>query len=64
MIIHARSATGPQVRRLDSFQTRTLIMGLIRLLQRRGVLGDDELQRYISNLIDAGELQDAEQPNP
>jgi hypothetical protein len=63
MIIHARSATGPQVRRLDSFQTRTLVMGLIKLLQRRGVLGDDELQRYISNLIDMGELQDIDKLN-
>ena len=60
MIIHARSSDGPRVRRLDSFQTRTLVMGLIKLLQRRGVLGDDELQRYISNLIDAGELEDNE----
>jgi hypothetical protein len=60
MIIHARSTMTPSVRRMDSFQTRTLIMGLIRLLQRRGVLGDDELQRFISNLIDAGELQDTD----
>lgn len=63
MIIHARSSAGPQVRRLDAFQTRTLVMGLIKLLQRRGVLGDDELQRYISNLIDSGELQDIDKPN-
>jgi hypothetical protein len=64
MIIHARSTVGPQVRRLDSFQTRTLILGVIKLLQRRGVLGDDELQRYISNLIDAGELEDLDHPRP
>lgn len=63
MIIHARSTDGPQVPRLSSFQTRTLIMGLIKLLQRRGVLGDDELQRYISNLIESGELKDVDRPN-
>lgn len=63
LIIHARSSSGPQVRRLDSFQTRTLVMGLVKLLQRRGVLGDDELQRYISNLVDSGELQDIDRPN-
>jgi hypothetical protein len=62
MIIHARSTMSLQVRRMDSFQTRTLVMGLIKLLQRRGVLGDDELQRFISNLIDAGELQDLDKP--
>lgn len=60
MIIHARSAASAQTRRLESFQTRTLVLGLIRLLQRRGVLGDDELQRYIINLIDAGELKDSD----
>ncbi len=63
MIIHARSTDGPQVPRLSSFQTRTLIMGLIKLLQRRSVLGDDELQRYISNLIESGELKDVDRPN-
>lgn len=63
MIIHARSTGTPQIRRMDSFQTRTLVLGLIKLLQRRGVLGDDELQRFISNLIDAGELKDSEPPS-
>ncbi len=62
LIIHARSTMTPQIRRMDSFQTRTLVMGLIKLLQRRGVLGDDELQRFISNLIDAGDLQDSDKP--
>ena len=45
-------------RRLESFQTRTLVLGLIRMLQRRGILGEDELQRFLINLIDAGELKD------
>ncbi|HNX31598.1 MAG TPA: hypothetical protein PKM35_08335 [Holophaga sp.] len=62
LVIHARSSMAPQVRRLDSFQTRTLVLGLIKLLQRRGVVGDDELQRYIGNLIDSGELQDTDKP--
>lgn len=63
MIIHARSSMTSQARRMDAFQTRTLVLGLIKLLQRRGVLGDDELQRFISNLIDAGDLQDSDKPN-
>lgn len=62
MIIHARSTMASQARRMDSFQTRTLILGLIKLLQRRGVLGDDELQRFISNLMDAGDLKDSDKP--
>lgn len=60
MVIHARSAQGLQSRRLETFQTRTLVLGLTKILQRRGILGDDELQRFIVNLIEAGELKDEE----
>ena len=58
MVIHARSAGGQQVRRLETFQTRTLVLGLIKMLQRRGILGEDELQRFLTNLLEAGELKD------
>jgi type IV pilus assembly protein PilB len=58
LVIHARSAAGQQARRLDTFQTRTLVLGLIKMLQRRGILGDDELQRFITNLLEAGEIKD------
>ncbi len=60
LVIHARSAGAQQARRLETFQTRTLVLGLIRMLQRRGILGDDELQRFITNLLEAGELKDDE----
>ena len=46
------------LRRLDSYKTRTLVKGLIRLLQRRGVLSQEELQRLLANLVDSGELKD------
>jgi len=58
MVIHSRSGAGMQARRLETFQTRTLILGVIKMLQRRGILGEDELQRFITNLIEAGELRD------
>lgn len=58
MVIHSRSAGGQQARRLETFQTRTLVFGLIKMLQRRGILGDDELQRFITNLLEAGEIRD------
>ena len=48
----------PPIRRLESYQTRTLILGLIRLFQRRGIIGQDELQYLLSNLIEAGEIKD------
>lgn len=60
LVVHARSAASTQSQRLDNFQTRTIVMGLVKMLQRRGVLGDDELQRFIANLLEAGELKDSE----
>lgn len=60
LIIHARSAMAEQVRPVESFGTRALVLGLIRLLQKRGILGSDELQRYLTNLIESGEISDSE----
>jgi hypothetical protein len=56
-LVHSRIA--PQtIRRLDTYQTRSLVLGLIRLFQRRGVIGQDELQHLLANLIEAGEIKD------
>jgi hypothetical protein len=49
---------GDTVRRLEAYRTRTLVLGLIRLFQRRGIIGQDELQRLLANLIDSGEIKD------
>lgn len=43
---------------LESYQTRTLVLGLIRLFQRRGMLGHDELQRLLASLIESGQIKD------
>ena len=56
-LVHSRT-TGQSVRRLETYQTRSLVLGLIRLFQRRGVIGDDELQRLLANLVEAGEIKD------
>jgi len=56
-LIHSRTI-GEGVRRLESYRTRTLVLGLIRLFQRRGVIGQDELQRLLANLIESGEIKD------
>lgn len=58
-IIHQKPSGATTARRLESFETRTLVMGLIRLLQRRGVIGQDELQRLITNLLESGELEES-----
>lgn len=56
-LIHSRTIES-SIRRLESYQTRTLVLGLIRLFQRRGIIGQDELQRLLANLIESGEVKD------
>jgi hypothetical protein len=55
-IIHQRSAMSEYVPQAESYGTRALVLGLVRLLQRRGILGQDELQRFLNNLAESGEL--------
>jgi hypothetical protein len=55
-IIHQRSAMSETVRPLESFGTRALVLGLIRLFQRRGVIGPEELQRLLINLAETREI--------
>ena len=55
-VIPQRSALSEHSPALDFYGNRALIMGLIRLLQRRGILGDAELQRFLQNLSEAGEI--------
>ena len=55
-IIHQRSAMSETVRALEDYGTRALTLGLIKMLQRRGILGQDELQRFITILAEAREL--------
>jgi hypothetical protein len=55
-VIHQRSAMADHVAPLSSYGTRALVLGLIRMLQRRGIIGQDELQRLLANLVEAGEI--------
>lgn len=56
-LIHSR-ASSKTIRRLETYQTRTLVLGLIRLLQRHSIIGQDELQHLLANLIEAREIKD------
>ena len=56
-LVHSRTIA-QTVRRLETYQTRSLVLGLIRLFQRRGVIGQDELQYLLANLIESGEIKD------
>jgi hypothetical protein len=51
---------GAAVRPLESYQTRALVLGLIRLFQRRSIIGSDELQRLLANLVETGEVKDTD----
>ena len=55
-IIHARSAVGESIQPLDDYGTRSLVLGLIRILQRRGILAEGELQRLLANMVEAKEI--------
>ena len=58
-LVHGRTM-GANAQRLETYQTRTLVLGLIKLFQRRGIIGPDELQRLLANLVESGELKDTD----
>jgi hypothetical protein len=58
-LVHGRTL-GANARPLESYQTRTLVLGLIKLFQRRGIIGPDELQRLLTNLVESGEIKDSD----
>lgn len=57
-IIPVRSAAAQVVPPVENMGTRALILGLVKNLQRRGILGPDELQRLILNMAETGEISD------
>ncbi|HJV89106.1 MAG TPA: hypothetical protein VJ623_02275 [Holophagaceae bacterium] len=46
------------LRKLDTYDSRLLVLGLIKFLQRRGVANEGELERFIQNLVESGELKE------
>lgn len=42
--------------RIESFQDRAILMGLIKLLQRRGIFTTEDLQRTIQAMVESGEI--------
>jgi hypothetical protein len=46
------------IRKLDSYDSRVLVLGLIKFLQRRGVANEGELERFIANLVESGEIKE------
>ena len=57
VLIHDRNASAASTKKADSYGTRHLLLGLVRVLQRRGVVNDEEIQRTIQSMIETGELK-------
>ena len=55
-VIYSRSAMAETVRPLEEYGTRALVLGMVKMLQRRGIFGTDELQRLIANMVEAREI--------
>ena len=49
---------GGTTQRIDSIKDRALLLGLIKLLQRRGIFTPEDLQRTIAAMVDSGEIAD------
>ncbi|MBP1626232.1 MAG: tapB [Holophagaceae bacterium] len=58
LFIPARETTRRATKPLENYQTRTLVLGLIQLFQRRGIIGEDELEKFIARQIETKALKD------
>lgn len=58
LLVHARETTRRATKPLSGYSTRTLVMGLIQLFQRRGIIGEDELEKFIARQIENKALKD------
>ena len=54
-VIHQRSAMAEHPRTLESYGSRALVLSLVKLLQRRGILGQQELERFMAHLVETGD---------
>ena len=48
--------TGAPVPRVGTFSDRALLLGLIKVLQRRGIFSPEDLQRTIQSMVESGEI--------
>ncbi len=57
LIVHDRVAAPSSMKKVDSYGTRQLILSLVKILQRHGVIADEEIQRTIQGMIETGEIK-------
>jgi hypothetical protein len=48
--------SGAPVPRVAAFSDRALLLGLIKVLQRRGIFSPEDLQRTVQSMIESGEI--------
>ncbi|HEU4951257.1 MAG TPA: hypothetical protein VFT46_04860 [Holophagaceae bacterium] len=56
-IVPGRTLGAPP-QRLEAYRDHTLLMGLIKLLQRRGIFTTEDLQRTLAFMVESGEVPD------
>jgi hypothetical protein len=57
-VVHDPAKATPPKKRLSAFRTRTIVFGLIRHLEQKGLMSEDELCNTINDLLDSGILKD------
>lgn len=58
LIVHDRvTAPSSSIKKMDSYSTRQLVLVLVKILQRHGVIGEEEIQRTIQGMIETGEIK-------
>jgi len=62
LFIPSRETTRRATKPLSSYSSRTLVLGLIQLFQRRGIIGQDELEKFIARQIEIKALKDEDRP--
>lgn len=58
MVIPARETVRRATKPLSSYETRALVLGLIQLFQRRGIIGEDELEKFLARQIELKSFKD------
>ncbi|MBK8725737.1 MAG: hypothetical protein IPL96_06675 [Holophagaceae bacterium] len=57
-VLHDPVKAAAPKKRLSAFRTRTIVFGLIKFMEQKGQLNEDDLANFISMLLDSGVLKD------
>jgi type IV pilus assembly protein PilB len=57
-VVFEAAKIAPPKKRLSVFRTRTIVFGLVKYLEQKGLLTEDDLANHINELLDSGILKD------